>query len=350
MSQIIIWVDSDPNVNLSAGPLRQLNCTLKFFNETQDCLDFILNNDHECIFSIITSMMERGGRKERGLMNAFEMLNQIRLNWKRSYSPFLVMITCSADRQQCQDFGFDVIVHGDRQKMMNIVIKRFRNKSNSYYKQLWREPSLQPCLQLRIFAKRFLESLNISPADMDSFADHCFCENCEPVKIWYRGEPKEKYVLPIGFYRYGIKIRDEYLHNKIKIYNWHVAYHGTKVELVKSIVEHRRIMFPGDTLNNGKKLPILNGNFFGDGSPAIYLTPSIKYACNDFYARPYNFNDKIVKVVIQCRVKPGSFRKFRETVRARKVIDNNFPNDEIEWVTHDRLAVVPYGLLIGVFD
>ena len=108
-------------------------------------------------------------------------------------------------------------------------------------------------------------------------------------------------------------------------------------------------MFPGDVLNNGKVLPVLNGNFFGDGSPAIYLTPSIKYASNNFYARPYSFNGRIVKVIIQCRVKPGSFTKYRETVRARGVIDNNFPNDEIEWVTHDRLAVVPYGLLIGVF-
>lgn len=349
MSQIILWVDSDPNISLSAGPLRELGCSLKFFNETQDCLDFILHNEHENIFCIITSMMESGGRKEKGLMNAFEMLNQIRLNWKRSYSPFLVMMTCSADKQQCQDFGFDVIVYGDRQRMMNIIIKRFKNQSNAYYKQLWREPSLQPCLQLRTFAKQFLETLNLSRSDMDSFADRCFCENCEPVKIWYRGEPKEKYVLPTGFYRYGIKIRDEYLHNKIKIYNWNVAYHGTKVQLVKSIVEHRRIMFPGDVLNNGKVLPVLNGNFFGDGSPAIYLTPSIKYASNNFYARPYSFNGRIVKVIFQCRVKPGSFTKYRETVRAREVIDNNFPNDEIEWVTHDRLAVVPYGLLIGVF-
>ena len=76
---------------------------------------------------------------------------------------------------------------------------------------------------------------------------------------------------------------------------------------------------------------------------------SLENASNNFYARPYSFNGRIVKVIIQCRVKPGSFTKYRETVRARGVIDNNFPNDEIEWVTHDRLAVVPYGLLIGVF-
>jgi hypothetical protein len=257
------------------------------------------------------------------------------------------MITCSADKQQCQDFGFDVIVYGNRQKMMDIVIKRFKNHSNSYYKQLWREPSLLPCLQLRTFAKQFLETLNLSISDMDPFADRCFCENCEPVKIWYRGEPKEKYVLPTGFYRYGIKIRDEYLQNKIKIYNWNVAYHGTKVELVKSIVEHRRIMFPGDVLNNGKVLHTLHGNCFGNGSPAIYTTPSIKFAFR--YARPCSFNERKVRVIIQCRVKPGSFKKCGKTGREEKAIDDNFPNDEIEWVTDDRLAVVPYGLLIGFF-
>ena len=48
-------------------------------------------------------MMERRGRKEKGLMNAFEMVNEIKLNWERSYSPFLVMITRTADKQQCLD-------------------------------------------------------------------------------------------------------------------------------------------------------------------------------------------------------------------------------------------------------
>lgn len=42
------------------------------------------------------------------------MVNEIKLNWERSYSPFLVMITRTADKQQCLDLGFDVIVYGDR--------------------------------------------------------------------------------------------------------------------------------------------------------------------------------------------------------------------------------------------
>jgi len=49
-------------------------------------------------------------------MNAFEMINQIRLNWRRSYSPFLIMITCSSDRQQSLDLGFDIVVYGDIKK------------------------------------------------------------------------------------------------------------------------------------------------------------------------------------------------------------------------------------------
>ncbi len=111
---LIIWVDSDPYISLSAKPLKELNCDLKFFNETQDCLNFIRNSSEEDIICVITSMMERGGRKEKGLMNAFEILNEIKLNWERSYSPFLVMITRTADKQQCLDLGFDVIVYGDR--------------------------------------------------------------------------------------------------------------------------------------------------------------------------------------------------------------------------------------------
>lgn len=346
----ILWVDSDPNISDSAGPLCKLDCQLRFFNETQDCLDYIINKNQDPIFCIITSMMERGGRKEKGLMNAFQMINQIRYNWKRSYSPFLVMITCTADVQQCKDFGFDVIVHGDRNRMMNIVIQRFKNKSNAYYKTLWREPNLLPCLQLREFAKEVLNSLNIDPSYMDPFADRCFCENCEPKKVWYRGEPQEKYVLPTGFYRYGIKLRDEYLNNKIKVYDWNVAYHGTKNNIVKSIVEHRRIMFPGDVLNDGTILGVRNGQIFSRDTPAVYLTPSITYACCEYYARSFTFKGRNVKVVIQCRLKPGSFKKHPETIGARKTIDNNFSNTTIEWVTTDREAVVPYGLLIGVMN
>ena len=287
-------------------------------------------------------------------MNAFQMIDQIRQKWRQSYSPFLVMITTSADEQACKDNGFDVVVYNDRLKMQKIVSERLFKDSSAYYKQIWREPSLLPCANLRENAKIFLNSLNIPYEFFDPFADRCFCSNCEPKKIWYRGNPSEKYVLPTNWYRYGIKIRKEYLDKKVNIYDWNVGYHGTKVRKVKSIISHHRIMFPGDILDDGTKLPIAHNNCFYQyfKGPIIYVSPSIKYASQELYAETYNFNGKKVKVAFQCRVKPGSFKKFRETlgfIRREITVDENFPNTEIEWAIDDREAVVPNGLLIGFF-
>ena len=46
----------------------------------------------------------------------------------------------------------------------------------------------------------------------------CFCENVNQKKYGIEVIQVKK-VLPTGFYRYGIKIRNEYIHNKIKVYN-----------------------------------------------------------------------------------------------------------------------------------
>ena len=71
-------------------------------------------------------------------------------------------------------------------------------------------------------------------------------------------------------------------------------------------------MFPGDLLNNVKHLPVRNGNSFGKGKLSIYLPSSIKYACNDLYLVPQNYNKRKVKVIIQCRIRPGSFKNIKK--------------------------------------
>lgn len=78
---VIIWVDSDEN--LSPVSLRKANYHVVTFNETADALKY-LSNDGNCgnVVCIITSMMERGGRKERGLLNGLQMIDRIRIIWK----------------------------------------------------------------------------------------------------------------------------------------------------------------------------------------------------------------------------------------------------------------------------
>ena len=74
---------------------------------------------------------------------------------------------------------------------------------------------------MKSFALDFFKTLKISENYRDIFIDRCFCKNCETKTVSYRGEPKVKYELPIGWYRFGIKIRDEYINNKIEMSNWH---------------------------------------------------------------------------------------------------------------------------------
>ncbi len=356
MPSTVLWVDSDPNIEKSAYFLKEKDFYVICFNETKDCLDYITKYEGTNVCCIITSMMERGGRKERGLMNAFEMIDKIKPIWKQSYSPFLVMITTSADEQACKDNGFDVVVYYDRLKMQQIVSDRLFNNSRYLYNinEKWNQPKNLKCSKLRSEALDFVNSLDIPNDLFDPFADRCFCLECEPKTIWYRGNPREKYVLPTNWFRFGLKIRKEYLERQVYIYDWNVAYHGTKVQNVKSIINHQRIMFPGDKLLDGTILPIAHNDCFAENfnGPVIYVSPSIKYASHDVYSEPYDFKGKKVKVAFQCRIRPGSFKKFPETLgftSKEKTVDDNFPNKEVEWVTDDRYAVVPYGLLIGFF-
>ena len=354
MNVHIVWADSDKNIENSAKLLKNF-CTkykieMHFFNDTPSCINFFEKNPGINVKCLITSLFGSERRKKLGHPNSFQMLEIIKKSWTRSYSPFLVMMTSTADEQQCKDFGFNLIIYYDREKMQKIVIDKLEKNTDSYYNRIWREPSLLPCLELRSLAIKFLDTLKINGYNFDICVDRCFCKNCEPQLIWYRGEPKVKYALPIGWYRFGIKIRDEYINNKIEMSNWHVGYHGTNVKVVKSIIEHKRIMFPGDTLNDGTKLKVAHNQCYGNEfkSSVIYISPSIKYAKE--YSYGTQFNGKEVKTVFQCRIKPGIYKKRRETLAfGNKVIDENFSNDEIEWVTDDRTGVVPFGLLIGFF-
>ena len=137
-----------------------------------------------------------------------------------------------------------------------------------------------------------------------------------------------------------------------------MAYHGTPTRNLDSILRHRRIIFPGDTLDDGTVLPVRLGQCHASGSPVMYVSPTILYSQHDIYAPPVTFEyghppdsrKYIMKTVLQCRVKPASFRKCRETLRfGSTTIDDAFSNNEVEWVVSDKTGVVPYGLLIGMF-
>ena len=124
---IIIWVDSDPNVYHSARLLRAQNWRVVCFNETSDALKALNDGDLHAknIHCIITSMMERGGRKERGCINGLEMIDEMKTIWRQmniSPSPLTAVISLTADIEKCKAHGVDIVVHGDYTKLQHEVI------------------------------------------------------------------------------------------------------------------------------------------------------------------------------------------------------------------------------------
>ncbi|CAF3436859.1 unnamed protein product [Rotaria sp. Silwood2] len=354
----IIWVDCDPNIYDSTILFRNENWKVWCFNATRDATEALQTDQISPanVRCIITSMMERTGGRERGLRNGLEMLDDMKLIWKRnklSCSPLIAIISRKTDVQKCKEHGAEIVVIGDRAKLQRDIITRLKQSSDIYYRLQWRDPSLLPCENLRDIAHKFLSTLQLDPSYLDPFADRCFCVSCEPRQISERSG--EKYALPTGYYRYGIAIRREFTDKRVYIEDWPVAFHGTRKDCVKSIICHRRIMFPNDILDDGTKLPVRHNQCWAKevapgAESVIYLSPTIKYSEHDVYAPPIGFEGYSIKLVFQCRVKPNSFRKFPETLgRGNSKFDPAFENDEIEWVTAERTAVVPYGLLIGVF-
>ena len=87
----------------------------------------------------------------------------------------------------------------------------------------------------------------------------------------------------------------------------------------------------------------------------IYVSPSAKYS-STYYAKvsSFEYNGKKMKgqMLVQCRVKPDCFKKFPQTLGKSwdPKREPEISSDEIEWVTADRQGVVPYGILVRVWD
>eukprot|EP00042_Codosiga_hollandica_P045108 m.453693 g.453693 ORF g.453693 m.453693 type:complete len:213 (-) comp56940_c0_seq4:66-704(-) len=191
---------------------------------------------------------------------------------------------------------------------------------------------------------------------------------CEPVRILMRAGTK--YALPIGWFGFGIHLREDFQKRRGEIESWPVVYHGTTPAAIPSILDERRIMFPGDLLKNGHRLPMRLGDVWGgevaSGKPVIYVSPTILYSGHQIYAKTFEVGGRQAQFVLQCRIKPGSYTPMPETlgqsrlknhidpeVRARAStgqFDPDFDNSIVEWVTADREAVVPYRLLVRWFD
>ncbi|RNA22239.1 hypothetical protein BpHYR1_020433 [Brachionus plicatilis] len=154
----------------------------------------------------------------------------------------------------------------------------------------------------RIYGKTFLEK----EPEIEQFKETAFKK-----PLIYSGHP---YYCPNGWRRYSLLI-DNFKFNK----DWPVAYHGTASKNLINILHEG--LRPSEQ-KKGKHCAV-----FGDG---FYFSPSIEYA----EIKKSKTKGFYIQTVLQCRVKPETFKIRRETLLSdkSKQIDPNFKNSELEWL------------------
>ncbi|XP_019620778.1 PREDICTED: uncharacterized protein LOC109467275 [Branchiostoma belcheri] len=215
--------------------------------------------------------------------------------------------------------------------------------------------------------RRFKKTLEIEDSYFNPDEDRCFCEKChkdrEENDTYFRGRPKKRYALPVGWCRFGLSLQPTFRDQELNVFGtWHRAYHGTKQDVVKLILKNSSmLLMPGDVAMGGHQLGERPGHFNADKKPEgfdtaqVFVSPSIVYAGLDQYATAKRFRDEHdgkmykARVAFQLCIRPGSYKVGPETVGARKrgeTIDPLFSNNELEWSTVERGGHALYGLLV----
>ncbi|KAI8506477.1 E3 ubiquitin-protein ligase mib1 [Branchiostoma belcheri] len=212
-------------------------------------------------------------------------------------------------------------------------------------------PYMQKCM-------KFKTSLKLKDGFFDGRFNMCYCRNCHLSRgdqdYYKRGVPQKDYGLPVGWCRFSLKVPPRATALEV-FQKWHVAFHGTTVGALESILNTGDLIKAGDKTMEGSTLSERDGHYKDSWKPAgfdtkqVFVSPSIHYAGLPAYAKTSSFNhrDKTyeAKVALQLYIKPGSYKVSASTV-ARKNIDKRFSDSEIEWSTDRHGVIIVYGLLV----
>ena len=211
------------------------------------------------------------------------------------------------------------------------------------------------CTYKRICAE-YLSSLKWEENYFDRSHNRCYCSQCYPSSQRDTLQTAGYlYVIPRQWCRFGLHV-DQVRVRVNQIWDkWIITYHGTSAIAAQSIVAHQQFLVPGDRCIDGSMIAIRPGHIKDKNQ--IYTSPTIAYSSNSVYCPTQRFRSRITnktydaKMVLQCRQEPGTFNVQGETIGAGTVRLCRFiPNDEIEFYTITRAAIVAYGLLIELTE
>ena len=211
-----------------------------------------------------------------------------------------------------------------------------------------------PRCALRVSAGEFLETLGIAEPYLDHEHDRCYCAACYDGPDVIDNEGPEPYVVPRGWYRFGVELPKRAQDPKQKFFEtWGASFHGVKsTNVLESILTAQELQKPGDTLIDGTVLE--STKCAGRQDKVFYTSPTVRYAGLKFYAEPQRWRGDTMRasIAMQCRQKPGSFRQQGQTMGfTPQGLREHRPHVEpraVEWTSKVIDAAVPYGLLVRV--
>ncbi|CAF4347374.1 unnamed protein product [Rotaria sp. Silwood2] len=121
----------------------------------------------------------------------------------------------------------------------------------------------------------------------------------------------------------------------------HIAYHGTTISAIQSIL-HDGLVLPGTVTISGKRINppkyhiARDKTAFGisDFASAIFLSPSVHYSSDSTYAKSFSHGDQLLVPVLECSVSSRCYSSNRCTVPTyRKHKGDDM--DTIEWRVKD---------------
>ena len=210
-------------------------------------------------------------------------------------------------------------------------------------------------------ATAFLEALGVTPTYLNPEFDRCYCKRCYNGPKTIGNEGPTPYVVPeAGWMRFGLNAGPR-AEAQDAFNTWCACFHGVKSTLVlKSILDCGGLVKPGSNLLDGTVLA--SAKCAGRTDKVVYTSPTIKYAGLKFYAEPIKFTtaagvEMRGSIAVQCRQNPGTFARQGETMRFRRDkaghLKAHCPDvnlAEIEWKTEAERGIIPYGLLVRVWQ
>ncbi len=152
------------------------------------------------------------------------------------------------------------------------------------------------------------------------------------------------YYLPIGWTRHALKLINKYPDGNVWLGSdnltgeWAVAFHGTKVEPVKTITQHG--LFNREDIRDRMKTEAIQQKGKEFDKPGFYVATHCNGGVHPDYTQPFIIpssekKNEIFRMVFQCRVKPDSYTNHSFPLRRGEA-----------WRFIDPDAIRPYGILI----